>query len=133
MDAVAIGTSSIGWDGCECGRRRVQDDAVRRSITNWPAVPFVFPPSPIMWRSIFLAFGIMSVVVGFETMVIDSANLYSASGTDASSFIDPSGVPSEGTRVWAPSEAFPFVVLAVGAIVILYAFTLPKRFARPAE
>lgn len=83
-----------------------------------------------MWRSIFLAFGIMAVIVGLESLLIDSVNLYSAGSTNASSFMDPSGVPSTGTRVWQPKDWFPWLSLSLGAIVVLYAFTLPARFRR---
>lgn len=83
-----------------------------------------------MWRSIFLALGIMAIVIGAECLIIDSAHLYSAGGTKASSFINPADSPSTSTRVWRPKEWMPWLMLAAGAITILYAFTLPKRFRR---
>ena len=83
-----------------------------------------------MWRSFFLAVGIIGVVVGLEAMTIDSVSLYTASGTDAQSFIDPTGRPSETVRQWKPSEWFPWMAMMVGAVVIIYAVSLPKRFAR---
>ena len=81
-----------------------------------------------MWRSIFIAVGIMAIIIGVETMMIDSAVFYSASDTNASSFINPLGQPSADTRTWEPKEWFPWAVLSAGAVTILYAFTLPKRF-----
>ena len=81
-----------------------------------------------MWRSIFIAIGIMAIIIGVECMLIDSANLYSAAGTDARSFINPLGVPSSSIREWQPKEWFPWVTLSAGAITILYVNTLPKRF-----
>lgn len=85
-----------------------------------------------MWRSIFIALGIMAIIVGIECLMIDSAVFYSAAETKASSFMNPMGEPSMDTRHWQPKEWFPWAVLAAGAITILYAFTLPRRFGRPA-
>ena len=83
-----------------------------------------------MWRSFFLAVGIMSVVVGVESLTVESVNLYTASGTDAQSFIDPTGRPSEFIRQWQPSEWFPWLTVMVGSVVIIYANSLPKRFGK---
>ncbi|MDA8746408.1 hypothetical protein N9N28_17430 [Rubripirellula amarantea] len=85
-----------------------------------------------MWRSIFLALGIMAIIVGAECLVIDSANMYSANETRPSSFINPAGSPSATAKVWRPKEWMPWMLLAGGTITILYAFTLPKRFRRNA-
>jgi hypothetical protein len=70
----------------------------------------------------------MAIILGFECLVIDSANLYSASGTNAESFLNPIGIPSASTREWRPKEWFPWAFLSAGGITILYAFTLPKRW-----
>ena len=83
-----------------------------------------------MWRQLFLAIGVMALLVGVETLLIESATIYSAAGTDAQSFIDPSGRPSGSLRRWTPTEWFPWMALMFGTIVVLYVFTLPKRFAR---
>lgn len=82
-----------------------------------------------MWRSIFIALGLMAVIIGLESMFIESASFYSAGGTRASSFMNPMGDPSGGLRSWQPQDWFPWTVLSAGMIVIIYAFTLPKRFA----
>jgi hypothetical protein len=81
-----------------------------------------------MWRSLFIALGIMAIIVGFECLVIDSASIYSASGTNARSFINPIASPSASVREWRPQEWFPWAFLSAGGITILYAFTLPKRW-----
>ena len=83
-----------------------------------------------MWRSIFIALGIMAIVVGFECLMIDSANIYSANQTNATTFLNPASAPSVGTRSWQPREWFPWAFLSVGTITILYAFTLPRRWRR---
>ena len=81
-----------------------------------------------MWRSIFIAVGIMAIIVGMECLVIDSADFYSAGETKAGSFINPATVPASDVQQWRPKEWFPWVILSAGGITVLYAFTLPKRF-----
>lgn len=83
-----------------------------------------------MWRSVFLALGIMAMIVGVECLLIDSANLYAAGQTSTQSFINPNGVPAASTRSWQPKEWFPWMLLSAGTITVLYAFTLPSRFRR---
>ena len=84
-----------------------------------------------MRRALFIAMGIMAIIIGLECLAIESANIYSAQETDASSFFDPSGTPSVQTRVWRPKEWLPWACLSVGTITVLYAFTLPRRFNGP--
>ncbi|MCC9643943.1 hypothetical protein LOC71_16800 [Rhodopirellula sp. JC740] len=86
-----------------------------------------------MWRSLFMAVGIMMVILGVETMLIDSATVYAAAESSAVEFMDPGVTPAQTTKVWTPSERFPWVMLAIGAVVILYAITLPKRWGRGGE
>ncbi len=81
-----------------------------------------------MWRSFFMALGIMAVIIGAESLIIDNANLYAAGEAEPASFMNPGSAPSSSTRVWTPGEAFPWVLLALGAVVILYAITLPRRW-----
>ncbi len=84
-----------------------------------------------MRRALFIAMGIMAIIIGLECLAIDSANFYSAKETNASTFFDPSGTPSAQTKVWQPKEWLPWTSLSVGTITILYAFTLPRRFSGP--
>ena len=85
-----------------------------------------------MWRSIFIAFGIMAVIIGLEFLVIDSADFYAASQTSAETFANPLGTPSPSTNEWRPKDWYPWAALGLGAVVIIYAFTLPSRFRRAA-
>lgn len=85
-----------------------------------------------MWRSLFLAIGTMLIIVGIEAMLIDSATVYAAADSSAAEFMDPSGAPATSTKVIKPGEWTPWVILSIGAIVVLYAFTLPRRWVRPA-
>lgn len=81
-----------------------------------------------MRRALFIAMGIMAIIIGLECLVIDSAVFYSPRQTDAGSFFDPSGNPAGNTQTWQPEEWMPWACLSLGTITILYAFTLPKRF-----
>lgn len=81
-----------------------------------------------MRRSIFIALGIMAIILGVEFLLIDSASFYSASQTSAQSFMNPAGSPSSGVSAWRPKEWMPWACLAGGAITVLYAFTLPRRW-----
>ena len=81
-----------------------------------------------MWRSFFLAVGIMLLIVGVECLLIDSATLFSASQSSAADFVDPSRPAGPSTKVIAPSEWVPWTLLSSGAIVVIYAVTLPKRW-----
>ena len=80
-----------------------------------------------MRRSLFIALGIMAMIVGLESMLIDSANFYSLRGSTPTEFIDPSSIPGQSIVSWAPAEWFPWAGLAGGALLIIYTFTLPKR------
>jgi hypothetical protein len=83
-----------------------------------------------MWRSLFLALGIMAIIVGLETMLIENANFYGAAESSAADFANPGGPPSYSIKSWTPGEAFPWALLFVGGVVVIYAFTLPQRFGR---
>lgn len=83
-----------------------------------------------MWRSLFLAVAIMMIILGLECLMIDSASVYAAGKSSAANFIDPSIPPAQTTKIWQPSEALPWGLLSGGAVIILYAVTLPKRFAQ---
>lgn len=77
-----------------------------------------------------MAVGIMMVILGVESMLIDSATVYAAADSTAVDFMDPGATPAQTTKVWVPGERFPWVMLAIGAVVVLYAITLPKRWHR---
>ncbi|MEL7265458.1 MAG: hypothetical protein AAFP69_11720 [Planctomycetota bacterium] len=71
----------------------------------------------------------MLVILGFESMVIDSADLYVAADATAGDFIDPSSAPSTTMKTVQPKEWMPWTFLSVGAIILLYGVTLPKRWS----
>lgn len=78
-----------------------------------------------MWRALFLALGITTVIVGLECLVIDKAMLKASDG-------GPSPYAQAGpppTRELVPPEWAPWALLSGGAVVVLYSFTIPKRVA----
>ncbi|MGV3486498.1 MAG: hypothetical protein ACO1RT_18925 [Planctomycetaceae bacterium] len=85
-----------------------------------------------MWRSLFLAVGTMMIIIGIEAMLIDSATVYAAADSSAAEFMDPSAPAAVNTKIIQPGEWTPWVILSVGSVVVLYAFTLPQRWHRPA-
>jgi hypothetical protein len=65
-----------------------------------------------MWRSLFLALGIFTLVLGLEALVIDSATFANH---------------AEATHDLVPAEWAPWSLLSAGTVVILYSFTLPQK------
>ncbi|MCA9132059.1 MAG: hypothetical protein KDA45_02850 [Planctomycetales bacterium] len=85
-----------------------------------------------MWRAFFFAVGIMLVIVGVECLLIDSATL-SAEKREIVQVNEgwlqtPRQIEVGKRQVVRPSEWIPWSLLASGAIVLLYSFTLPKRW-----
>lgn len=73
----------------------------------------------------------MMIIVGIETLLIDSATIYAAGQSSASELADPNAAPAKRTRTLKPDEWVPWTAMSIGTIVVLYAFTLPQRFNRP--
>ena len=86
-----------------------------------------------MWRSLFIALGIMGIIIGFESLLIDSATFYTARAKTPGEFLDPTKIVGQTTHTWKPSEIFPWLVLSIGALVVIYSFTLPQRFRTYAD
>ncbi len=66
-----------------------------------------------MWKSIFLALGIFTFVMGVESLLIDSATFASHAG--------------DGAHDLVPAEWAPWSLMSAGAVVVLYSFTLPQK------
>jgi hypothetical protein len=70
-----------------------------------------------MWRALFLALGVSSCLLGAEALFIDRAVLKKPAEQGATEkVVDP--------PPWAP-----WSLLAGGAVVVLYSFTIPRRVA----
>lgn len=91
----------------------------------------IFRPATL-WRAFFCAVGIVLVVVGLESMLIDSATLTSkvtetpklqASGGLFSS----TPKPVVNNRVFKPTDWFPWSMVAVGSIVMIYSHAFRRN------
>ncbi len=69
-----------------------------------------------MFRSLFLALGVYSCLLGVEALAIDQAVLKK-----------PEGQPTAQQKVIAPPDWAPWSLLGAGAVVVIYSFTIPKR------
>ena len=70
-----------------------------------------------MWRSLFLALGVYSCLLGVEALAIEKAFLKAEHQT---------GVAAE-ERIVVPPNWAPWSLMAGGAVVVLYSFTIPRR------
>lgn len=70
-----------------------------------------------MWRSLFLALGVYCCVLGFEALALEKAVLKPKAGY----------AEVTGEQVVQPPEWAPWSLLAGGAVVVLYSFTIPRR------
>ncbi len=76
-----------------------------------------------MWRAFFLAIGISCCIVGAEALAIERAVLVGSSAP-------VEGNPQQnggGRRVITPPPWAPWSLMAGGAVVVLYSFTIPAR------
>lgn len=77
-----------------------------------------------MLRAFFLAMGVSAFILGLECLVIDKAVLVPSREATASA-IAQQVAPS--TREITPAEWAPWSLLSVGAVTMLYSFTLPAK------
>ena len=70
-----------------------------------------------MWKTVFLAIGLYTCLLGLECMALDKVVLVSR------------GEPTkrERPREISPAEWAPWSLLSVGAVTMLYSFTIPNR------
>jgi hypothetical protein len=69
-----------------------------------------------MWRSLFLAIGAYCCLLGVEALAIEKAVLK----------VDAAGAQASMREIVPPDWA-PWSMLAAGAVVMLYSFTIPQR------
>ena len=78
-----------------------------------------------MWRAFFLAVGLFACVIGAECMLIDQAIIITSADSAA---VGPYGRTDTPTRrPITPPEWAPWSLLAGGAVVMIYSFTIPRR------
>jgi len=73
-----------------------------------------------MFRSLFLALGVTCCILGLEALAIDRALLKDRPVLD-----EVTG--HTGQRIVDPPEWAPWSLMAGGAVVVLYSFTIPRR------
>ena len=79
-----------------------------------------------MWRAMFLAVGIYTCILGAECLAIDKAILKSRH--EAAPGFTRDAFSGEGRRrEIIPPDWAPWSLLSVGAVTMLYSFTIPKR------
>jgi hypothetical protein len=69
-----------------------------------------------MWRSFFLAIGAYCCLLGVEALAIEKAVLK----------VEPGNTQTTLREITPPDWA-PWSMLATGAVVMLYSFTIPQR------
>jgi hypothetical protein len=81
-----------------------------------------------MWRAMFLAIGFFVMITGVECLGVDKVSLKIHEEPAPAGFLDPE--QREGPAVqFIPPPWAPYSLLAVGAVVCLYSFTIPRRVA----
>ncbi len=82
-----------------------------------------------MWRAMFIAIGVTACILGVECMLIDKAVLVDR-GDAAAAAPQINGVAAPAAkRELVPPEWAPWSLISAGAVVMLYSFTLPKKFS----
>lgn len=70
-----------------------------------------------MWRSFFLALGVYVCILGVESMAVEKAVLKP----------EIAKVSANVQREIVPPAWAPWSLMAGGAVVVLYSFTIPQR------
>jgi hypothetical protein len=78
-----------------------------------------------MWRSFFLAVGITLCILGAECLVTEKAILKTDQKVVPASLFMPAESPQ--LEEFTPPEWAPWTLLSVGAVVILYSYSIPRR------
>jgi hypothetical protein len=82
-----------------------------------------------MWRSFFLAIGFFTMIVGVECLGVEKVSLKLRNdpppATSPFDFETKVGAQKE----WSPPPWAPWSLLATGAVMCLYSFTIPRRVA----
>ena len=85
-----------------------------------------------MWRAFFLAVGISLVIIGGQCLVVEQVVLArggDAAQTQSNDYLfggQTSTSTSNGKNINPPDWA-PWSLMAGGAIVMIYSFTIPRR------
>lgn len=72
-----------------------------------------------MFRSLFLALGVYTCLLGMEALAVEQAVLKRPEGADA----------SVQQKVITPPVWAPWSLMGGGSVVVLYSFLIPRRMA----
>jgi hypothetical protein len=85
-----------------------------------------------MWRAFFLAIGISLVIIGAQCLVVDKVVLAHGAPAEVkqnAGLFGTEATPSAGGKELTAPDWAPWSLMASGAVVIIYSFTVPKRVA----
>lgn len=80
-----------------------------------------------MWRAFFLAVGVYLCILGGECMVVEKAVFANSAAVAVANSQSPSDGAVASSKEFSPPEWMPWSLVSVGAVVILYSFTIPRR------
>ena len=75
-----------------------------------------------MWRSFFLAVGVTLCILGVECLGVQEVVLKSRAAASSAG-----GAAASPNRRITPPEYAPWSLMGLGAVVMLYAYDLPRR------
>ena len=80
----------------------------------------------------FIALGIMAIVLGAEFLMIDSATFHGAGGVaeNPEALIDPLLAQDEQPKIFRPKDWMPWALLSGGVITVIYSYLIPVRYQR---
>ncbi len=82
-----------------------------------------------MWRAMFLAAGLYTMILGAECLAVEQVKLrLHEKPPPVPQSIWPGESPKAGPAVvLTPPRWAPWSLMASGAVVVLYSFTIPRR------
>jgi hypothetical protein len=85
-----------------------------------------------MWRSFFLAVGVTLCIMGAESLFVEKVVLAAKQDPllqESQGFSMPflSGDMEARSREFAPPDWAPWSLISVGAVTMIYSFTIPRR------
>ena len=80
-----------------------------------------------MWRSFFLAIGITAFLIGVQTLGVEKFILHKHEKAAAAEGLADGESAIGARKEITVQDHTPFTLMAVGAVVVIYAFDLPKR------
>lgn len=83
-----------------------------------------------MWRSFFLASGVYCCLLGAQSLAVDKAILANKEPpTGQFSDLRIPGASLTRNKEFTPPAWAPWSLMSLGAVTLLYSFTIPKRAA----